>query len=202
MGFTHQGGGDTSRGGRVDKPCWAHCVIERIEEPVLDRNNAIVSNSAFAANLKVADGTDKTQIDRTHRVMFFHPKPGEDSKDMDMFFIATGAMTPQQVRDKVRVDIELTPNPKNPTVRPIEGRQIVVQFVPDMSEKNAGKGYLKTWSNFYHVDDPAVSHIAKDQALMGLIPADLRLINKPAEYFTGKEAAPRTAAAAATERDL
>lgn len=202
MGFKHQGGGDTSRGGRIDKPGFYHCIVERVEDPVLGRDNSMVKNSAFAAILKAFAGTNADQVDRTHREIFFHPQAGEDTKAMDLFFVACGAMTPQQVRDKVAVDIELVPVENRPDVIPIEGRQIVVQLVEDRSEKNKGKGYLKAWSNFFHVDDPAVSQVPKDPTALGFIPPQLRLINKPAEYFTGKEAAPKTAAAAATERDL
>jgi hypothetical protein len=193
MAFRHQGGGDPTHGGRVNAPGWFHVVVEKITDQVLKRDGSPVQNAAFKCVYRVLAGTAPSQVDLPHEETFYFPKnSGEQFKEADHFFIATGAMTPQQVKDRVDVEINLDA---------LENRQLIVQLVADRSEKAAGKDWVKAWSNYYHVDDPSVKNQPKNEAALKMIPPTLRLIGKPPEYFTCKES-PKQAAVATSYREL
>lgn len=193
MAFRHTGGGDPTHGGRVNAPGWFHVVVEKITDTVTKRDGSPVQNAAFKCVYRVLAGTAPGQVDLPHEETFYFPKQaGEQFKEADQFFIATCAMTPQQVKDRVDVDIDL---------EALENRQLIVQLVPDRSEKASGKDWVKAWSNYYHVDDPSVKNHPKNEAALNMIPGALRLIGKPPEYFTCKEP-PRQAAAATKHADL
>lgn len=167
----HKAGADVSTGGTfLKEPGTYHfCVTDAEENPTNKKTGALVDNGAFRIDLEVLDGTVSGQEHKTCDMLFFHPKPSDKNegafarKKIDRCLLALNLMTDAQLGTDVDVDMKMA-----------VGRQ----FIAKMELDNDGKFLQLAFSDIYHVDDPAVKTIPKNESALKLIPASMRKIGE------------------------
>lgn len=164
----HKTGGDFNTGGFLSEPGTYHfCITDATESPT-NKSGALIDNAAFRVTVEALGGTAAGQENKCCDLLFFHPKPTDKNegafarKKIDRFLLAVGLVGDD---DKDReVDIDLAK---------CVGRQFVAKMEAD--EDNAR--FLRVaFADIYHVDDPAVKAVPKNEAALKLIPASLRKI--------------------------
>lgn len=186
----HRTGGDFNTGGFLSEPGTYHlCVTDATENPT-NKSGGLIDNAAFRVSCEVLSGTVAGQEHKTIDILFFHPKATDKNegafarKKIDRFLLAV-SLVGDDDKDK-DIDIDITK---------CVGRQFVAKLEQD--EENA-KFLRVAFADIYHVDDPAVKAVPKNEDALKLMPAALRKIgNQPAAAKPGKAKAMRAANAAA-----
>lgn len=162
----HTTGEDFSAGKFLDRPGKYHAVITAYDEPVRNKKTGdIVANSICEWHCEVLAGTIEGQEGKTFRLAFFRPNPNNKDggafvrKILDRALLAVGVIGDT---DKGR-EVELGPSD-------FVGRQFVVEL-----EKKDKYIDLKG-AEIYHVDDPEVSEVSKNEKALKGIPARYRRI--------------------------
>lgn len=183
----HKTGGDFNTGGFLQEPGTYHLCVTDITENPTNKQGQLIDNAAFRVSCEALGGTVAGQEHKTVDILFFHPKPSDKNegafarKKIDRFLLSVGLMTDED-KDK-EIDIDLSQ---------CVGRQFLAQLEQD--EENQ-KFLRVSFSEIYHVDDPAKKTIPKNEAALRLIPASLRKIGavaKPTSKPTAKAKATET----------
>lgn len=146
-----------------------HFVVDSVTEEVTNRDGTINHDIAFEAVLKVAAGTAPGENGKLLTAKFWAPRPsdkndGELAKlKIDRFLLAVNLLTVEQINgQEVEVDVEAA-----------KGRQLVAEL-----HRNK-KNYLEIkFGNIYHVDDPAVSGVPKNEECLSLLRPEWRKISQ------------------------
>lgn len=196
MGFDYEAGGDASTGASwVSEPGTYHFIVTDVDETPTNKDGQLRPNAAFAVSLSVGDGTVAGQQNKTMNVTFYHPKPDSQDggamvrKKMDRLFIACGLVTEEEVKHKVRKNIDL---------QDLCGRQFIAQLEEDVRQD--GKRFLQIrFAEIYHVDDPAMQAIPRNKELLAIIDPKLRrLPGRNGDTLTPPKAPPKQPAAASS----
>lgn len=154
-----------NEGGYLDTPGTYHlCVTEGIEG--MARQTAI---DGFSLECDVLGGTVEGCEGKKTSLTFFSPKP--DGKPMGRkkigaLLTAVNAMDPNDLGRSVNVEIE-----------DLAGEQFVVTLAQQMKPDDNGNYTIKTkflevnYADVYHVDDPEVAAVPKDEDAIGMIPS-------------------------------
>jgi hypothetical protein len=146
--------------------------------------------------LAVMGGTDATQVNKQWDAVLYQgtAEDKETQRDLnnrrlDRFFEAVGiqkhVITGGDGRKRVRIDDPML----------AVGRQFIGETEPWLGDN--GKTRMGwAWDNLYHVDDPRVKDVPKNQEAIALIPQALR---RPASSFTVIGGAPTQAPVAAPQ---
>jgi hypothetical protein len=189
MPIDYESGGDISTGGKyLTEPGFYHFLVLDTNEKPTNKDGVPIDGGLFSVTLGVLDGTTAGQKDKVSNVTFRRGKPGDEGSEKfarkrnDRFFLATGLLTLQQIESRARVSIDIAK---------ANGQQLVAKYT---KEKPEDKYANLEFAEIYHVDDPAVAHVPKDQkALSTILPAK----RWPGGTAPGT-AAPATAAAPST----
>lgn len=146
-----------------------HVVVIRSADGQTTKGNSITGVSAV---LSVLEGEEKEKEFHLH---LFDPDmiKSESSqewakKKQTAYAIAIGQLNPAELGEEVEVEFVC------------DGTQLVIDL--EMGEDQQGKPRLElSYANLYHVDDPRVDKVAKNEQALKLIPAELR---KKPEYFS------------------
>lgn len=169
-----QTGDDFSAGGKfLDQTGTYHFCITAMDENPQKKDGSLIDNAFFRAHLTALAGTVDGQKDQTVDLCFFYPKPSSKdqgafaTKQIDRFFLSTGIINENLKGQEVDIDLQAA-----------VGRQIIAKLELDQD----GKHLRLAYADVFHVDDPAVSAIPKDENALKLLPASQRMIGgkKPA----------------------
>ncbi len=180
----------------LKKPGTFHARVVKVEEPALAKKTQLPLNGfrvTFAVlSGKLDDGTDiGAEVGKQFDYLFFYPdsdKTPEQNlwpiKKITAFLVGAGLMNESAIGQDVDVELQHSIN-----------RQLVIQMA-------AGKDdFLDLhYSNIYHIDDPRVASIPRDQAALKLLPAQLRRDPKSfdLEKITGKASSASSSAGGST----
>ncbi len=179
MEFEFETGGDISTGGGyLKEPGTYHFIITAIDTQPARRDGTPLENAEFEITASVCDGTDKAQVDKQWTNTFYASKPGDsdeqvarNKKEHDRFWVATSMIDTEKAQTKgTKVKISL---------QDLIGRQFVAKLA-----KKKNNDYLTAWSDYYHVDDPAVSGFPRSQPHLDSIPSSQRYIGERAKSLT------------------
>lgn len=148
-----------------------HVVVDDIDEAPLNASRELLQ--AFKVSFTTLNGTVAGQNGKAGSLMFWLPKL--DSKDagkfarikITRFLKAIDLLSDDQLGKSVDVDMQQA-----------RGRQLVVHL--EKNDKYLDLRYADIW----HIDDPAVSKIPKDEKSIAALPESQRLIGarqKPAK---------------------
>jgi len=196
MGFKHQTGDDFSGGGSFlrDPGTYHVCVVDVDENPS-KRDGSLIDNAAFRIHLEVLAGTVGGQEGKSTDVIFFYPKVQSKNegafarKLMDRYFLAVGLVTEADKAKELEIDLQMA-----------KGRHFIVKLEHDDEQK-----YLRVaFADIFHVDDPAVKEVPKNQAAMAMSApwrlAGAKAAGKPAAKGAGSVPAKRETVPAATDQ--
>lgn len=185
MAYKHKGGGDLSTGGKfLREPGTYHVMVTSIDDRPCTRDGRPIDNAEFRVNLEVLDGTTPEQTGQITDIMFFCPKLGgkDDGKfarkKIDRFFVAASAMTEDQVLKEESVDIDFAE---------MDGRQFFATFQMDKENKHLELAFTE----MYHIDDPKMATVPRDEAALKIIPPSLRRIGEQPRQKTTQQATPK-----------
>lgn len=170
----------------VSHPGTYHAIVEDVKVGVGPRGNAF-EGSTVAVSVLAGNPADEAKKTFNHMLGF----PRATDKDggkfrtkvMSKFMLAVNQINPADRGKKATFDASK-----------IVGQQFVMEIVHGRPN-DQGKSYLEVGNGglaVYHVDDPHVATVPKDQAALQLIPAALRHDAKWFEqvYTKAKPAAP------------
>jgi len=156
-------------GNYLTEPGTYHVVITAVKDGLGPKGGAI---DGFTFEMDVLAGTADGCSGKTHTECLFAPNltKSEDNQTMSKrklaaFFIATGVMTPDQLGKAVSID-----------VKKAEGAQLLIKLERQMlKNESTGKYDVPTkflqisYSDMFHVDDPAVKDVPKNKDALGMI---------------------------------
>jgi hypothetical protein len=155
-------------GGGLRKPGTFHVVVNDVREGESRKGKPI---DGLTVTFEVLAGTVDGQAGTSHTETFFLPSLDDNDKNAAMklrkltaMAVATNIVQPDQLGQEV--DIPFTQ---------MVGQQIVVKLERQMEKDGAGKYTIETeyvqvsYSDLYHVDDPAVKDVPKNADALGLI---------------------------------
>jgi hypothetical protein len=158
-----------------------HMVIIDATEEVLVKGGPnkgnLVSGALFQVTAQVGAGTTLGQENKTCDITFFAESPNDKdfSRQMnamrkDKFYLATNLLPAKALRAVMKgakEELKLEPGVDfEINAADMVGQQFIASF--DSMDKD-GK-YLKTdWVDAYHIDDPAMAAVPKNEGLLGLI---------------------------------
>lgn len=193
-------------GGGLTTPGTFHCVINDVVEGQTSQGKPI---DGITVTFEVLAGTVDGQAGKTRTETLFAPsikdeereqKSGSPSmarKKLAALFIASNVMDPTKLGQAVNVDVAM-----------MVGQQVVIAFERQMEKDGNGKYTVETqyiqisYADIFHVDDPDVKDVPKNEDALSLIPAAKR---HGEEWFAWKKkkAAPaeRQPVAAAVSAD-
>jgi hypothetical protein len=166
----------------VDKPGLYHAVVIGVDEnPASQAGEAL---NGVMVSVSILAGTNPDQKDKIIDIMMWNPRPDDDDKAKDRarkvqtaFCLATCLIG------------QFQPGVKT-TVEPTEaiGRQVVLKLRHRQKKDEATGKYVDTdrielsFSDIYHIDHEwaGKNNVPLDANALGLIPASLRKIAKPA----------------------
>jgi len=160
-----------------------HCVITEVLEGLTKKGKAI---DGITVTFEVLDGTVQGCAGKSHTESFFLPTSQDNDKNSAMklrkltaMAIAGGVMLPKQLGQEIDIPFA-----------EMADRQIVVKFDHQMEKDGNGEytipsKYIQvSYSDLYHVDDPAIEAVPKNADALSLIPQELR---HNAEWFAWKK---------------
>ena len=164
----------------LDKPGWYHFLVNLVDEQPTKKDGGALDG--IRLEMTVQGGTEASQEKRTFDPVLFNPS--ENHKDGGEF--------------ATRVHLRLADACNFPLPGPGEdveidwskarGNQIVACI--KLSKGNDNKERLEIdGAHIYHVDDPEVAAIPKNEKMLGLLPAAKRRVQPAANKQTGSQAA-------------
>lgn len=184
--------------GFLEKEGQYHFLVSNIDEQPLNKDNSPVD--AIRVEMSCVGGTDASQVKRLFNQNLFNP--AESHRDGGEFASrvhlrladACCLMGKAEAGDEVEIDWSKA-----------KGAQIVA-FCKIEKGKD-GKDRLQIdGAHIYHVDDPEVAHVPKNEKMLALLPPDRRRVQKkePPKQTqkpngTGKATTPPTTTAAANQ---
>lgn len=155
-------GGDTSVGGgkflAKGDDGFYHFVIIGAREGGLSYDQKPLDNAAFQLECEVVGGTVDANVGKSWELTAFWPKPSDKNegahakKLIDRTLLATSMAT--------KAELENPENALDINTDLFVGRQFIAKLVTEPSFNDPNKLYIKlSFTDIYHVDDPAV----KDQ---------------------------------------
>lgn len=190
MALKHKTGTDQSVGGFLREPGTYHfCILDTTENPT-NKDGQLIDNAAFRIVCDTLAGTAPGQEQKQCEITFFWPKPADKNegafnrKKIDRFLLAVGLMKEEDKDKEIEFDIQKA-----------VGRQFIAKMELDDEEHK----YLRlSFAELYHVDDPAVKTIPKDEDALKLIHPSLRKIGAKPATTPARGRAAKEAATAAT----
>lgn len=182
-------------GGGLSVPGTFHAVINDVVEGQTAKGKPI---DGLTVTFEVLAGTVDGQAGKTRSETLFVPSlqdiqreeqsgtPSMPRKKLAALFIAANAMSPEQLGKPVNIDVAT-----------LVGQQLVIKFEHQKEKDGQGKYTIETqyiqisYSDIFHVDDPAVAAVPKNDESLSLIEPAKR---HPAAWFDWKKkkvAAPR-----------
>lgn len=188
----------------VDKPGLYHAVVIGVDEN--PASQAGESLNGVMVSVSILTGTNPGQKDKTIDIMMWNPRPDDEEKAKERarkvqtaFCLATCLIGQFQPGVKA-------------TVEPTEavGRQVVLKLRYRQKRDEATGKYVDTdrvelsFSDIYHVDHEWVgkNSVPLDANAIGLIPASLRKIAKPAPSLVDVAAAAPASTPASAAVDI
>lgn len=145
-----------------------HFVVLAVDERPTSKAGAPLDG--FKVHCCALDGTVPGQQKKELELMFFAPKMSDKNngefakRKIARFAAACGILPTAAPGQRVTVDLQQA-----------VGRQFVAEVEQGKDQAgNATKFLQLAWANIWHVDDPAVAQVPKDQAALALLPATLR----------------------------
>lgn len=190
---------DNTGGNFLDTEGTFHTVVTEIKEGEGQNGNPMDGITVY---MDVLAGTVEGCARQTTIQSLFAPNLTESPENQERskkalaaFFIATGTLVPSQLGKPVKVPVQ-----------DAVGKQLVVKLVRKMNKNDqTGKydvpsKFLKiNFHDIYHVDDPDVASIPKNEDAMSMIPGTDR--HTPDWFaFKAKKAAKPTPVEAASEQ--
>jgi len=198
----------TGEGGGLSEPGTYHVVINDVREGETSQGKPI---DGLTITVEVLAGTVANQANKTRSETLFAPsiqdveketqtgQSGMARKKLAALFIASNVMDPNLLGKSVSIDTSK-----------MVGQQAVIKFDNQMERDGEGKYTVKTqyihisYSDIFHVDDPAVKDIPKNAEALALIPKEHR---HSADWFGWKkkkpgQVKPQMAAASVSDDDL
>lgn len=195
----------------MDKPGWSHFLVNEIDEQPTKQGGE--SLDGIKLDLTCVGGADETQVKKAFMPLLFNPS--ESHRDGGEFAtkvhlrLADACCLLGNTAAGEEVDIDWSK---------ARGRQIIALLKLGKAN-DAGERRLEIdGAHIYHVDDPEVSHVPKNNATLTLLPAGLRraapkaaaatkpaangAANKVAPSATGKPAPTTQPAAAVTQQTV
>lgn len=167
-----------SGGNYLDQPGIYHFCVIQVREGEGPKGNAI---EGFSVELEVLTGTVEDQRGKLLNLTFWKPKlnASEKSKAMDRkkntaFAVATNLL--DMGKSGGTVNIELSD---------ANGQQLIASVVRQKDEDGteSDKFLQLNYADIFHVDDPEVSGVPKDEESLSILDASKR---KTASYFAFK----------------
>ena len=187
-------------GNYLSEPGTYHFLVKDVKEGVGPKGNAI---DGFSLELETLAGTTDDCKGKVHSETLFAPNVTHKEtaqlaarRRLAAFFIATDLMGPSSLGKRQSIELVNAAD-----------RQIVMKLVRQMEKDDDGKFTVPTkylqidYASIYHVDDPEVADIPKDQDAISLIAPKFR--HEPQWFaFKEKRSAKQPVAAAATKDDF
>jgi hypothetical protein len=161
-----------------------HCVITEVLEGLTKKGKAI---DGITVTFEVLDGTVQGCAGKSHTESFFLPTSQDNDKNSAMklrkltaMAIAGGVMLPKQLGQEIDIPFA-----------EMADRQIVVKFDHQMEMDGNGEytipsKYIQvSYSDLFHVDDPAVKAVPKNTEALSLI--DKTFGRHPEGWFAWKK---------------
>jgi hypothetical protein len=188
-------------GGGLREPGTYHVVINDVRERESQKGKPI---EGVTVTFEVLDGTVKGQQGKTHTESFFLPTMQDQEKNASMKLRKLTAMA---LAGNVLQPSELGTEADIPFASMV-GKQMVVKFDHQMEKDGEGNNTIPSkyiqvsYSDFYHIDDPAVSAVPKNADALSLVEKSDR---HPEAWFAFKKkrgtGQPRPAATASKASD-
>lgn len=160
-----------------------HVVVNEVREGESQKGKPI---DGLTVSFEVFDGTTKGQAGKTHTESFFLPTKKDEEKTASMklrkltaMAIAGNLMQPEQLGEELDIPFAS-----------MVGQQMVVKFDHQMEMDGEGKytipsKYIQvSYSDLFHVDDPAVKSVPKNADALSLIDKAHR---HPEQWFAWKK---------------
>ena len=163
----YKAGGDLSEGSRLSKEGTYHLTITSVDEPPIYSNGEkLIASAMFRLNFLIHAGTVDGMKDKICNEMFFEPKEDNEKKKafvikkMDKLLVATSMMSEEEVESQAEVEFSW---------QALRGRQMVVKFAKGKDD------YINmNFTDMWHVDDPKVKSVPKDQGALSILPKSQR----------------------------
>jgi hypothetical protein len=155
-------------GGGLREPGTFHVVINDVREGESQKGKEI---NGVTVTFEVLDGTVKGQQGKTHTESFFMPTAQDNEKNADMKLRKLTAMA---IAGNVLQPTQLGTEADIPFASMV-GKQMVVKFDNQMEMDGEGdytipSKYIRvSYSDFFHIDDPAVSAVPKNAEAVSLV---------------------------------
>lgn len=156
----------------ASKPGKYHVVVTEFTENPTKKDHTPINNAAVRVTYEILNGTDPDEKGKSGNVLFFEPKKPDDfnSKKLTRLVVAlTGNHKPGEETELTEADAV--------------GRQMVLDLATERSEDGKYENLNIKYLGLYHVDDPEVRDVPKDQEYISLIPDELR--KKPVTDLVG-----------------
>ena len=161
-------------GNFLSEPGIYHVIITEIKDGKGPKDNPI---DGFTFEMDILGGNVEGCSGKKHRECLFAPDMSKNEssqlssrRKLAAFFIATNVMTPDQLGKPTKIDVPSA-----------NGMQLVIEFERQMDlDESTGKWDKPTkflriaYSNIYHVDDPDVKGIPKNEDALGMIDENFR----------------------------
>jgi hypothetical protein len=165
-----------------------HVEITAMDKDPKMSDGSLIPNACLRASLVLLAGTNSVGVKKQFDLVFFRPNysKGPESVDRDnkkiaRFFTSIGLVDPNApTRDANGQPIKL----KIPSIQAAVGRQFIIELESD--DYGGKKKMRMAWDHCYHVDDPLVSGVPKDEKSLAAYPAQFR--RKPESFLSGKAA--------------
>ena len=171
----------------ASKPGRYHVTVTQFIENPPDKND-IPMEGAVKLGVEILAGTDSSEAKKTFNTTFFAPKESDSGKQdfntlkLTRLIVAlTGLHRPGEETELTEADAI--------------GRQMVIELAHRTDKNDTNKVYFDLkGANLFHVDDPEVANVPKDQEWINLIAPELR--KKPVTDLVGAGASASAAPAA------
>jgi hypothetical protein len=167
----------TGGGTYLDQPGTFHLLINEVHDGCGPNGNPI---EGFSIECEVMAGTVEDCAGKKVGITIWKPNLTRSENSIKMakrigaaFFIATDVINPNQLGKSGAIDCNLS-----------NGRQFVAKLVRQTDKEGKETKFLQpNYSDIFHVDDPEVDTIPKDQEALKIIAKELR---HDAAYFAYK----------------
>lgn len=185
MPISHATGQDFSSGSRLQSEGWFHLQVDDVRHPPTKHDGSLIDNGYLQIASTVAAGTVPGCENKQWELVLKYPDPAKPEfhqRRNDRTLIALGVIDPREPGKPVEFEPE-----------DLLGRQFIAHI--EASENNGKTYYNLAYADIFHVDDPEVASHPKNEAMLKLIPANLRRVGSIAA--PGGKASPSKPAPAA-----
>lgn len=150
----------------IDKEGQYHLLVNLVDEQPLSKDNAALDGIGLEASC--IGGNEPSQVKRTFRQTLFNPS--ENHRDGGEFATrvhlrladACGLLGNADADEEVEIDWSKA-----------KGAQIVVYLKTEIGKDKKERLQIDG-AHIYHVDDPEVAHVPKNEQMLKLLPAAMR----------------------------